>query len=147
MSAWPSRGSVGPREQRSNAARCSCRPSSVPATTAVHREGPHVVMATIAADMGVGIRTLYNASGPARICLAPCPPFLRAGDAMNVQAAGSDGATSAFAAAYLHQPAAIAAERTPSCRCMVGVDLLQPRKPWRCATRSTAPCKGSSNAA
>lgn len=30
------------------------------ATAAVHREGPHVAMATIAADAGVGIGTLYR---------------------------------------------------------------------------------------
>jgi AcrR family transcriptional regulator len=48
-----------PREQRSDAARN--REALVrAATAAVHREGPHVTMATIAADAGVGIGTLYR---------------------------------------------------------------------------------------
>jgi AcrR family transcriptional regulator len=49
----------GPREPRSDAARN--REALVrAATAAVHREGPHVSMATIAADAGVGIGTLYR---------------------------------------------------------------------------------------
>jgi AcrR family transcriptional regulator len=48
-----------PREQRSDAARN--REALVrAATAAVHREGPHVPLATIAADAGVGIGTLYR---------------------------------------------------------------------------------------
>ena len=49
----------GPREPRSDAARN--REALVrAATAALHREGPHVSMATIAADAGVGIGTLYR---------------------------------------------------------------------------------------
>jgi AcrR family transcriptional regulator len=48
-----------PRERRSDAARN--REALVrAATAAVHREGPHVPLATIAADAGVGIGTLYR---------------------------------------------------------------------------------------
>ena len=48
-----------PREQRSDAAR-NHEALVCAATAAVHREGPHVAMATIAADAGVGIGTLYR---------------------------------------------------------------------------------------
>src|SRR6202051_2757586 len=48
-----------PREQRSDAARTH-EPLVRAATAAVHREGPHVPLATIAADAGVGIGTLYR---------------------------------------------------------------------------------------
>ena len=48
-----------PREQRSDAAR-NHEALVRAATAAVHREGPRVSMATIAADAGVGIGTLYR---------------------------------------------------------------------------------------
>jgi AcrR family transcriptional regulator len=48
-----------PREQRSDAAR-NHEALVRAATAAMHREGPHVSMATIAADAGVGIGTLYR---------------------------------------------------------------------------------------
>src|SRR3984893_3689028 len=48
-----------PREQRSDAAR-NHEALVRAAITAVHREGPHVAMATIAADAGVGIGTRYR---------------------------------------------------------------------------------------
>jgi AcrR family transcriptional regulator len=48
-----------PREQRSDAAR-NREALARAATAAVHREGPHVPLATIAADAGVGIGTLYR---------------------------------------------------------------------------------------
>jgi AcrR family transcriptional regulator len=48
-----------PREQRSDAAR-NHEALVRAATAAVHRVGPHVAMATIAADAGVGIGTLYR---------------------------------------------------------------------------------------
>jgi AcrR family transcriptional regulator len=48
-----------PREQRSDAAR-NQQTLVRAATAAVHREGPRVPMATIAADAGVGIGTLYR---------------------------------------------------------------------------------------
>jgi AcrR family transcriptional regulator len=47
------------REQRSDAAR-NHEALVRAATAAVHREGTHVAMATIAADAGVGIGTLYR---------------------------------------------------------------------------------------
>ncbi len=48
-----------PRERRSDAAR-NHETLVRAATAAVHREGTHVAMATIAADAGVGIGTLYR---------------------------------------------------------------------------------------
>ncbi len=48
-----------PREQRRDAAR-NHEALVRAATAAVHREGTHVAMATIAADAGVGIGTLYR---------------------------------------------------------------------------------------
>jgi AcrR family transcriptional regulator len=48
-----------PRERRSDAAR-NHEALVLAATAAVHREGPRVSMATIAADAGVGVGTLYR---------------------------------------------------------------------------------------
>src|ERR1700748_3390704 len=48
-----------PREPRSDAARTQ-QTLVRAAATAIHREGPRVPMATIAADAGVGIGTLYR---------------------------------------------------------------------------------------
>ena len=48
-----------PREQRTDAAR-NHEALVRAATAAVHREGTHVAMTTIAADAGVGIGTLYR---------------------------------------------------------------------------------------
>jgi len=48
-----------PRGERSDAAR-SREALARAATVAVHREGPHVPLATIAAGAGVGIGTLYR---------------------------------------------------------------------------------------
>jgi AcrR family transcriptional regulator len=48
-----------PREQRSDAAR-NHEALVRAATAAVQRDGPHVAMAAIAADAGVGIGTLYR---------------------------------------------------------------------------------------
>jgi len=50
---------ASPRELRSDALR-NQQELIRAATAAVHREGPHVPMATIAADAGVGIGTLYR---------------------------------------------------------------------------------------
>jgi AcrR family transcriptional regulator len=50
---------ANPREPRSDAARNQLVLIRA-ATAAVHREGPRVPMATIAADAGVGIGTLYR---------------------------------------------------------------------------------------
>jgi AcrR family transcriptional regulator len=52
-------GEPRPRERRSDAAR-NHEALVRAATAAVHREGPHVPLATIAADAGVGIGTLYR---------------------------------------------------------------------------------------
>jgi AcrR family transcriptional regulator len=52
-------GNSPPRERRSDAAR-NHEALVRAATAAVHREGRHVAMATIAADAGVGIGTLYR---------------------------------------------------------------------------------------
>ncbi|HEX3714398.1 MAG TPA: helix-turn-helix domain-containing protein [Trebonia sp.] len=48
-----------PREPRSDAAR-NHQVLARAATAAVHREGPRVRMATVAAEAGVGIGTLYR---------------------------------------------------------------------------------------
>jgi AcrR family transcriptional regulator len=48
-----------PRDQRSDAAR-NHQALVRAATAAVHRQGPHVPLATVAADAGVGIGTLYR---------------------------------------------------------------------------------------
>jgi AcrR family transcriptional regulator len=48
-----------PRGERSDAAR-NREAIARAATAAVHRQGPHVSLATIAADAGVGIGTLYR---------------------------------------------------------------------------------------
>jgi AcrR family transcriptional regulator len=48
-----------PREPRSDAAR-NRQALTKAATAALHREGPRVPLATIAADAGVGIGTLYR---------------------------------------------------------------------------------------
>lgn len=52
-------GRPGPRGERSDAAR-NREALARAATAAVHREGPHVPLAAIAADAGVGIGTLYR---------------------------------------------------------------------------------------
>ena len=79
-----------PREQRSDAARN--REALVrAATAAVHREGTHVSMATIAADAGVGIGTLYR-HFPSRENHRSFEKVLS-----NVQAAESNGTTASDA--------------------------------------------------
>jgi AcrR family transcriptional regulator len=85
-----------PREQRSDAARN--REILVrAATAAVHREGPHVPMATIAADAGVGIGTLYR-HFPAREDLLSSLTHRSFEQVLsNVQAAESEGATASDA--------------------------------------------------
>jgi AcrR family transcriptional regulator len=81
-----------PREQRSDAAR-NHEVLVRAATAAVHREGPRVSMATIAADAGVGIGTLYR-HFPTRedlLNFLTHRSFERV--LSNVQAAESDGMT------------------------------------------------------
>src|ERR1700749_216097 len=58
-SPWGGLSPSTSREPRSDAAHT---PQALvrAATTAIHREGPRVPMATIAADAGVGIGTLYR---------------------------------------------------------------------------------------
>jgi AcrR family transcriptional regulator len=85
-----------PREQRSDAARN--REALVRAAiAAVHREGPRVSMATIAADAGVGIGTLYR-HFPTREDLLNYLTHRSFEQVLsNVQAAGSDGTTASDA--------------------------------------------------
>ena len=81
-----------PREQRTDAAR-NYEALVRAGTAAVHREGSHVPLATIAADAGVGIGTLYR-HFPAREDLLSSlthRSFERV--LSNVQAAESDGTT------------------------------------------------------
>jgi AcrR family transcriptional regulator len=84
------------REQRSDAARN--REILVrAATAAVHREGPHVPLATIAADAGVGIGTLYR-HFPAREDLLNSLTHRSFEQLLsNAQAAESDGTTASDA--------------------------------------------------
>ena len=81
-----------PREQRSDAAR-NHEALVRAATAAVHREGTRVSMATIAADAGVGIGTLYR-HFPARQDLLNFLVHRSFEQVLsNVQAAQSDGTT------------------------------------------------------
>jgi AcrR family transcriptional regulator len=81
-----------PREQRSDAAR-NHKALLRSATAAVHREGPRVSMATIAADAGVGIGTLYR-HFPTREDLLNCLTRRSFEQVLsNVQAAERDGTT------------------------------------------------------
>jgi AcrR family transcriptional regulator len=85
-----------PRGQRSDAARN--REALVrAATAAVHRDGPRVSMATIAADAGVGIGTLYR-HFPTREDLLNSLTHRSFEQVLsNVQAADSDAATASDA--------------------------------------------------
>jgi AcrR family transcriptional regulator len=85
-----------PRGQRSDAARN--REALVrAATAAVHRDGPRVSMATIAADAGVGIGTLYR-HFPTRADLLNSLTHRSFEQVLsNVQAADSDAATASDA--------------------------------------------------
>ena len=85
-----------PREQRSDAAR-NREALARAATAAVHREGPHVPLATIAADAGVGIGTLYR-HFPAREDLLHFLTHRSFEQVLsNVQAAESEGTTASDA--------------------------------------------------
>ena len=85
-----------PREQRRDAAR-NQEALIRAATAAVHREGPRVSMATIAADAGVGIGTLYR-HFPSREDLLNSLTHRSFEQVLsNVQAAESDGTTASDA--------------------------------------------------
>jgi AcrR family transcriptional regulator len=85
-----------PREKRSDAAR-NHEALVRAATAALHREGPRVSMATIAADAGVGIGTLYR-HFPTREDLLNCLTHRSFEQVLsNVQAAESDGTTASDA--------------------------------------------------
>lgn len=85
-----------PREQRSDAAR-NHEVLLRAATAAVHREGPRVSMATIAADAGVGIGTLYRHFPTREDLLSSLTRRSFEQVLANVQAAESDGATASDA--------------------------------------------------
>ena len=85
-----------PREKRSDAAR-NHEALVRAATAALHREGPRVSMATIAAEAGVGIGTLYR-HFPSREDLLNYLTHRSFEQVLsNVQAAESDGATASDA--------------------------------------------------
>jgi AcrR family transcriptional regulator len=85
-----------PRVQRSDAAR-NHEALVRAAIAAVHREGPHVAMTTIAADAGVGIGTLYR-HFPSREDLLNFLTHRSFEQVLsNVQAAESDGTTASDA--------------------------------------------------
>jgi AcrR family transcriptional regulator len=86
----------GPRERRSDAAR-NHEALVRAATAAVHREGPHVAMATIAADAGVGIGTLYRHFATREDLLNFLARRSFEQVLANVQAAESDGTTASDA--------------------------------------------------
>jgi AcrR family transcriptional regulator len=85
-----------PREQRSDAAR-NHEALVRAATAAVHREGTHVSMATIAADAGVGIGTLYRHFRTREDLLNFLAHRSFEQVLANVQAAGRDGTTASDA--------------------------------------------------
>jgi AcrR family transcriptional regulator len=85
-----------PREQRIDAAR-NHEALVRAATAAVHREGAHVAMATIAADAGVGIGTLYRHFRTREDLLNFLAHRSFQQVLANVQAADSDGATASNA--------------------------------------------------
>jgi AcrR family transcriptional regulator len=85
-----------PREQRSDAAR-NHEVLLRAATAAVHREGPRVSMATIAADAGVGIGTLYRHFPTREDLLSSLTRRSFEQVLANVQAAESDGVTASDA--------------------------------------------------
>jgi AcrR family transcriptional regulator len=85
-----------PREKRSDAAR-NHEALVRAATAALHREGPRVSMATIAAEAGVGIGTLYR-HFPSREDLLNFLTHRSFEQVLsNVQAAESDGTTASDA--------------------------------------------------
>jgi AcrR family transcriptional regulator len=85
-----------PREQRSDAAR-NHEALVRAATTALHRDGPRVSLATIAAEAGVGIGTLYR-HFPSREDLLNFLTHRSFEQVLsNVQAAESDGTTASDA--------------------------------------------------
>jgi AcrR family transcriptional regulator len=85
-----------PREQRSDAAR-NHEALVRAATAAVHREGTHVAMATIAADAGVGIGTLYRHFRTRENLLSFLTHRSFEQVLANVQAAEKDGTTASDA--------------------------------------------------
>jgi AcrR family transcriptional regulator len=89
-------GKRRPREPRSDAAR-NHEALVRAATAAVHREGPHVAMATIAADAGVGIGTLYRHFRTREDLLNFLARRSFEQVLANVQAADSDGTTASDA--------------------------------------------------
>src|SRR3984893_9319423 len=84
------------REPRSDAARNRATLVRA-ATAAVHREGPRVSMATIAADAGVGIGTLYRHFPTREDLLNSLTHLSFEQELSNVQAADSDAATASDA--------------------------------------------------
>jgi AcrR family transcriptional regulator len=84
------------REQRSDAAR-NHEALLRAATAAVHREGPRVAMATIAADAGVGIGTLYRHFPTRQDLLNSLTHRSFAQVLANVQAAENDAPTASDA--------------------------------------------------
>jgi AcrR family transcriptional regulator len=85
-----------PREPRSDAAR-NRETLLRAATAAVHREGPHVPMATIAAGAGVGIGTLYRHFATREDLLSELTHRSFEQVLANALAAERDGATAAGA--------------------------------------------------
>jgi len=85
-----------PRQQRSDAAR-NHEVLLRAATAAVHREGPRVSMATIAADAGVGIGTLYRHFPTREDLLSSLTHRSFEQVLANVQAAECDGVTASDA--------------------------------------------------
>ena len=85
-----------PREPRSDAAR-NRQALTKAATVALHREGPRVPLATIAADAGVGIGTLYRHFATREDLLGYLTHLSFEQVLANAEAAERDGATAADA--------------------------------------------------
>ncbi|HXL92990.1 MAG TPA: TetR/AcrR family transcriptional regulator [Streptosporangiaceae bacterium] len=138
-----------PREPRSDAAR-NHEALVRTATAAVHRAGPHVPMATIAAEAGVGIGTLYR-HFPAREQLLNFLVHRSFEQVLsNVEAAERDGATASDATRFTvpcngSSNAAVPTARSARTRLRVmsspsGRCSLSPGHPTRNGTRHAAAC-------
>ena len=115
-----------PRELRSDAAR-NHQVLVRAATAAVHREGPRVPMATIAADAGVGVGTLYRHFPTREDLLNHLTHASFEQVLANARAAEGNGTTATEALQQFIE-AAISQDVTPGDVVVFGAMLAQPRQ-------------------